>query len=69
MGDHDINIVCVSEVKRKKKNSPELIYLGVPANPYCGDSTSPSYRLGLERDIAKKKRKENVYESSTQSGC
>lgn len=33
---------------RPAENSLELIYLGVPANPYCGDSALPSYRLGSE---------------------
>lgn len=38
---------------RPRENSLELIYLGVPANPYCGDSTLASHRLGSERDWTK----------------
>ena len=41
---------------RPAENSLELIYLGVPANPYCGDSPLAPHRLGSERVLAFKKK-------------
>lgn len=40
---------------RPAKDSLELIYPGVAANPCCGDSPSPPQRWGSERDLAKRK--------------
>lgn len=47
-GPQEIMAQIMFVFPRPAENSPELIYLRVPANPYCDDSTLPSSRLGSE---------------------